>query len=651
MRIGIDCEFSFDEDNEFFLVCAAVTQEDGVTRTWWYTELDSLTAYIKEHRADTWIAHNVETAEGYMFQSLGLRPTKFRWHDTLMMSRVVHNQCAEKRLKHDLASCLAREHVVKLDAEKKHEDQNICVWKQDCTWEEHLSKLEANREHLMKYCLSDTAYLLQLDHTLDQKMQRLIRRVLDRAEMLEAHRRSDYYGFLTAIVSEISWNGIPLNAERVRTLLDNAPEAMANAQKRFMEKYPDSFRIRGRKLVKNVAKCREYALAVYGPDYPKTKTGAVSLASENTKNHKDLEDFLGDYYNLDKKCRALASFSKKDREKNWLGMYLPKRGVVRPRINLLGTQTGRCGSKPSTGFIYTMGKAFRGLVDPPEGYVIVELDYHSEEIGCQAYLSGDRTMAEMYEGPDYYTSIAQRLDPTVKDKHDPKRKKYKVISLMSNYGCGAAHLAEIAGIPEDEARKTLNNLKKMFKTYWNYVRKCLDMCDEGSFMAFSDGFRITNRGGKVTSLGNWPFQGVGALILRKLLVGMYKERVRIVAPIHDAIAFMCKEEEWREVADKVANIMREVSKECLGTVVDVGDPEVTYRGLVNCHSELCTREGYAKLYEEVQKYDEKVKGGVKIPDAETYLHEYMMLTKAESCDLLGDSANLYVDEEWIRDYE
>lgn len=629
MRIGIDCEFSFDEDNEFFLVCASVTQEDGVTRTWWYTELDALTEYIREHRADTFIAHNVETAEGYMFQSLGLRPTKFRWHDTLMMSRVVHNQCAEKRLKHDLASCLAREHVKKLDTEKKHENQYICVWKQDCTWEEHLAKLEANREHLLEYCLSDTAYLLQLDHTLDQKMQRLIRRVLDRATILEAHRRSDYFGFLTAIASEISWNGIPLNAERVRTLLANAPEAMAHAQMRFLEKYPDSFRIRGRKLVKNVAKCREYALAVYGPDYPKTKTGAVSLASESTKNHKDLEDFLGDYYNLDKKCRALASFSKKDREKNWLGMYLPKRGIVRPRINLLGTQTGRCGSKPSTGFIYTMGKAFRGLIDPPEGYVIVELDYHSEEIGCQAYLSGDKTMAEMYEGPDYYTSIAQRLDPTVKDKHDPKRKKYKVISLMSNYGCGAAHLAEIANISEDEARDTLNDLKKMFKTYLNYVRKCLDMCDEGSFMAFSDGFRITNKGGKITSLGNWPFQGVGALILRKLLIGMYRERVRIVAPIHDAVAFMCKESEWREVADKVANIMREVSKECLGTVVDVGEPEVTFHGIPNCHSEFSTREEYA----------------TKEPNGYMKEFEKYMMHKVPS-SVEADSVNLYVDEEW-----
>lgn len=652
MRIGIDCEFSFDADNEFVLVCAAATQEDGETHTWWYDQLDELKAYIESHKADTWVAHNVETAEGYMFQSLGLRPTKFRWHDTLMLSRVAHNSCAMTRMKHDLASCLEREHIAKIDKDEKHDNQYICVWEQDCSWEDHIKKLEANKELLLKYCLSDTAYLLPLDEKLVAKVHRHLLKPLDKAKPLEKERRADYFGFLTAIASEISWNGIPLDENRVKKLLSNAPKALSKLQVAFSKKYPESFRTVGKKLTKNVAKCREYASKVYGSHYPTTKTGEVSLASEHTKKHKDLDDFLGDYYNLDKKCRALASFSKSNREKNWLGMYLRKRGVIRPRLNILGTQTGRCGSKPSTGFVYVMGKAFRGLINPPEGYVIVELDYHSEEIGCQAYLSGDTTMAKMYEGPDYYTSIAQKLDPTVKDKHDPKRKKYKVISLMSNYGCGKDHLAEIAKIPVDEAGDILRDLKKLFKVYWNYVHKRIEMCDEGSYMCFSDGLRITNRGGKVTTLGNWPFQGVGALILRKLLIGLYKENIRVVAPIHDAIAFMCKESEWKEKAETVSQLMRDVSKECLGTQVDVGEPEVTFHDFVNCHSELCDRESYKKLYEEVKKYDEKYQAklkddSVKISDAETYLHEYITLMSDVDCDIIGDSVNLYVDEEWL----
>lgn len=637
MRIAVDCEFSFDSDNEFYLVCAAVTQDDGVTRTWWRDEIDSLKSYIVSHKSDTWVAHNVETAEGYMFQSLGFRPTRFRWHDTLMMSRIVHNRCAEKHLKHGLADCLAREHIKKLDADQKHEDQSMCIWHQDCTWEAHLEKLEANKDHLMEYCLSDTAYLLQLDAVLDKGMQKHLQHVLDKAAILEPHRRSDYFGFLSAIASEISWNGIPLDSERVKKLLKNAPTAMAHAQMAFLKKYPDSFRVKGSHLTKNVTKCREYAAEVYGANPPLTSSGQVSLASASTKNHKDIDDFLGNYYNLDKKCRALASFSKKSRDKNWLGMFLPKRNIIRPRINMLGTQTGRCGSKPSTGFLYTMGKAFRGLIDPPEDYVIVELDYHSEEIGCQAYLSGDKTMADMYEGPDYYMAISYRLEPSMmhesKEIQKAKRKKYKVIALMSNYGCGAAHLAEIAGIPEAEAKEKLKGLKSMFKTYWRYVDKCLKRCEEGSSLSFSDGFRIKNAGGKVTSLANWPFQGVGALILRKLLVELYKANIRIVAPIHDAIAFMCKESEWKAVSDKVAQLMRDVSKECLGTVVDVGEPEVTFHGIPNCHSELSSRDMYKMGLDALGK------------DQKEYYTEFMKyMMEGEDTDKEADYSNLYVDD-------
>lgn len=622
MRIGIDCEFSFDADNEFFLVCAAATQDNGVTRTWWRDELVALKEYILEHRGDTFVAHNIETAEGYMFQALGLRPTSFLWEDTLMLSRIENNEGSVHR-RHDLATCLERELHVHINERDKHENQMLCVWKQDCSWEAHLEKLEANRERLMKYCLSDTKHLCRLSVELGRKIKPMHRVPLDKAEPMHADRRPHYYGFLAAYASEISWAGIPLNGKRVARLLENAPRAMASAQTLFEKKYPGTFRLVGKKLTKNVAICREYASKVYGSNPPKTATGNVSLASEFTKDHKDIDDFLGHYYNLDKKCRALASFSKPNRERNWLGMYLPKRGVVRPRLNILGTQTGRCGSKPSTGFIYTMGKTFRGLIDPPEGYVIVELDYHSEEIGCQAYLTGDETMAEMYEGPDYYTAIAQRMDPTVKDKHDPKRKKYKVVSLMSNYGCGVKHLSEIAKIPEDEAKKILGDLKSMFSTYWNYVRRK----SSEKALCFSDGFRIKRSScTKATSIGNWPFQGVGALILRKLLCRLWQNHIRVVAPIHDAIAFMAPEATWRQVSDKVATLMREVSCECLGKAIDVGEPEVTFHGIPNCHSEFNTREQYAT------------------ENPNKYLEEFLSYMGEMPDDREPDSENLYVDD-------
>lgn len=634
MRIAIDCEFSFDADNEFVCICACATQEDGKQVSFWRTEMPALKEYIEAHRGDTWIAHNVETAEGYLFQSLGLRPSRYRWHDTLLMSRIVHNTCSNDRLKHGLDQCLAREHIVEIDHDQKKENQSICIWKQDCPWMEHITQMDARRQHLIKYCLSDTEHLIELDTRLDTKLQERLTpgkwNHIDRDAVLAPERRADYFGFLAAMMSEVSWRGIPLDPNRVAIIKHNAPHAIAKMQGEFLEKYPGSFRLKGNKLSKNVAKCREYAAREYGAKPPTTKTGAISLASEHTKAHKEIDDFLGNYYNLDKACRALASFAKPSREKNWLGMYLPKRGVIRPRINLLGTLTGRCGSKPSSGFVYTMGKAFRGLVNPPAGKVLVELDYHSEEIGIQAYLSHDKRMSKMYEGPDYYTSIAHSIDPSITSKKDPRRKQYKVISLMSNYGAGVAHLAEVSKLSVKESTKVLNYLKSMFATYWQYVDNCKLSCSKTRALWFSDGFRIKYNGGKVTSLCNWPFQGCGAYILRQMLVELYKAKIELIAPVHDAIVFMADEDSWQETAKKAAEIMRDVSKRALGTVVDVGEPEVTYHDIVNCHSELSTRDEYASA------------------EPNEYRVQYDKFMCAVDGEVVGDSEQLYVDEEWMQ---
>ena len=234
MRIAIDSEFSFDDGCEFFAVCVAVTQEDGIQRTWWYDQLDDLKAYIVEHKSDTWVAHNVETAEGYLFQSLGFKPTSFKWHDTLLMSRAAHNYCTDRmKLKHGLADCLEREGIAYRDHAEKKSDQSICIYKPNkITWEDHLLVLDLNKEHLLEYCLKDTADLLALDSALDEIVSEPFDedQVLDHAKILEPSRRSAWFGFLSAYMSECGWRGIPLSRDRVNKLVSNAAHAVAYLQ-------------------------------------------------------------------------------------------------------------------------------------------------------------------------------------------------------------------------------------------------------------------------------------------------------------------------------------------------------------------------------------------------------------------------------------
>ena len=645
MLLSVDCEYSFDDYNEFVPMCVDFTQEDGQNLRFWRNEMDKCADYIKAHKSDLLIGHNIENAECWLWCYLGFKPTDYRWADTMLMSRIAYNKCtAAKRIRHDLASCLLRELGVVRDHEVKKRDQLFFVYDPvHTTWDKHLAKVDADREHSQEYCHKDTEHGIPLYRSLNAKISKQFSHslVLDKATPLEPSRRACWFGFLAAYMGECSWRGIPLNKDRVGKLVGNANNAVLNLQTTFERNYPGTFREGKGKLIKCVDKCREYAAAQYGNNPPRTKSGQVSLASAFTKEYEGAGGFLWDYHEMDKQCRALSSFTKADRNKNWLGHYLPKRCVIRPRINMLAAITGRCGMQPSSGFIFTMGKPMRGLIDPPEGYVLCECDFANAEIFNQAALSGDQTMLEHYMHPrvddDYYTTLAVDVFHDTPDKRDT----YKVIALMSNYGCGEAKLANVSKQPLTFCRSTLRQLKHTFKRYWAYDDECLRKCQDRGYIAFSDGWAVKydkRRPGKATTLINWPFQGVGALVLRKMLYYCWRAKIQLVAPVHDALIFLAPEDSWQETAETVKACMLRAVDECIGKGCKVGETEVTYHGIVNCHSGFSTREQYAagKFKKKVQRYYDSFNG-------------YM--AAAPQSDLAPDVENLYVDEEMDEDLE
>lgn len=663
-KIAPDTEYSFDDDNRLVVMCVAVTEDDGTTHTWWRDELDDFKAYALQHTKKTntvWVAHNVEQAEGQAFMSLGLDPTDFIWHDTMISSIVIYNTDS-KQVKYDLLSCLER---VGIATERKHDEKvatrSVFVYEPTkTTWDYHLEALDFDKERLMAYCLADTEDLIELDNRLcaiieDPAKFKCDEDVLigEKGCILDRRRIASYFGFLAAFFAKSEWQGIPLNAERVAALRNNAKEALVAEQMRFNEAYPGTFRMEKNKLVKCTAVCRDYAIKCYkGEDgngvVAYTAKGNVSLAKKDTKPYSKRADknFLGDYYRYSKVSQSLNSFTKANRTSNHLGMYVKSEGVIRPSFGLLRAVTGRCGMKPSTGFVYTMPKFVRGLVDPPEGYVLMEFDYASQEIGVQAYITGDKVKAEMYEHPQfgkYYCDIAHSFWPDFISKEDHRYKTAKQMALMTEYGCGAEKLASCAGVKYKLAEKFIVHMRKLFPVYWKYVDKLIaKIIDRRKRAWFPDGFGVTaSKEARPTTFGNLPFQGTGAYILRRICVELYRANIRLVAPVHDAVIVMCKEYEREAVAAKVKAIMEKASKDATGTLIKVGDPEVTYHGLVNCHSEMETREDYlVKLPKKLSSTDD-YDAREYYKEFERYVGSYMPQT-----DIDYATEDMYVDEEF-----
>jgi hypothetical protein len=104
------------------------------------------------------------------------------------------------------------------------------------------------------------------------------------------------------------------------------------------------------------------------------------------------------------------------------------------------TKTGR--NQPSGRdkmFLPALPAWLHGLVAPPPGWAIAELDWDGQEVGLMAALSGDPAMIEDYASGDPHLSFGRRvkLPPpdATKDTHREERNKIcKPVVLGQNYG-------------------------------------------------------------------------------------------------------------------------------------------------------------------------------------------------------------------------
>ncbi|MFI5421660.1 MAG: DNA polymerase I, partial [Nitrososphaerales archaeon] len=81
-------------------------------------------------------------------------------------------------------------------------------------------------------------------------------------------------------------------------------------------------------------------------------------------------------------------------------------GFNRAWLNPFWTKTGRNQPSPRS-FIFGAASWIRGLIKPPPGYGLCNLDYVQQEFGIAAALSGDLAMKSAYESGDSYLWFAK----------------------------------------------------------------------------------------------------------------------------------------------------------------------------------------------------------------------------------------------------
>ena len=256
-------------------------------------------------------------------------------------------------------------------------------------------------------------------------------------------------------------------------------------------------------------------------------------------------------------------------------------GKVHPSFTDAGTDTRRpTGSSPNMLQVSKKDKQMRGMFEPPEDdWVVVAIDYASQEIRLIACEANDPVMKDVYDPANEkdlhsmtgsgiakmgYDSFIEAREDELHKLHplvEAMRKKAKGVNFGLTYGAGASALSRNLIVPQAEAQALLDDAFGLYQRVKPWQAETARYMDRHGYTLTAFGTKrhatddlYHSDKGKVARQHrqgtNATIQGTAAEMLRIVLTKIAEreliERLRMVffAPIYDeVVAFVHKSDE------------------------------------------------------------------------------------------------------------
>ena len=298
------------------------------------------------------------------------------------------------------------------------------------------------------------------------------------------------------------------------------------------------------------------------PGGKKTKSGFSTAADV-------LEKLACDYPVVEKILEYRQVAKLKSTYADGLVNFIQPDGRIHGKFNQTVTATGRISSTdPNLQNIpirTEMGRLFRKVFVPKEGYVFVDADYSQIELRVLAALSGDEALIHAFQnGMDIHRLTASQVFHVPFDEvSDLQRRNAKAVNFGIVYGISSFGLSQDLKISRKEASDYID---RYFETYpkikefldhavekakeegyvstWFGRRRPVPELSSSNFMQRSFGERIAM---------NSPIQGTAADIIKIAMIRvdrrLREEKLfaRLVLQVHDELLVECPTEETQQV--------------------------------------------------------------------------------------------------------
>lgn len=489
--------------------------------------------------------HNHKYAYGEQFiegEIIRTTPPKPKWE------RVESDDDLHHKPSYSLAACCFKLLGIQIDTKEKNEVRSLIIRGEK---EEILD----NVSRIQRYNLSDIQY-----------MPRLLSKIfaLFKQSGVGENNGALNRGSYACATARMVRLGYPVNHSKLTKFTANIPAILKSSAERCIDAAgKDLAPFRQDKkgnYILNEKHIRDWVTAQNKPYWRKTAGSKLSISKDAFADWytAESEGFAGAFVSHLKTKQSLNGFMPGGKKGNFFD-FVGTDGRVRPNFGIYGSQASR--SQPgATGFLPLKAHWMRNFIEAPGGNAICGIDYSSQEFLIAAVISQDEAMMGAYESGDVYLAFAKeaKLVPTTatKQSHKSVRDKCKTLVLGISYDMTANGLAPRMGVTKEVAEKLIQKFMSIYSDYAAWKAEILEEYREHQSLALSDRWMMWGDNDNERSVGNFPIQGHGAVIMREAVKLAHMWNLDVIYTLHDAIYI-----EYHHLLFEYINVL----KDCMQT--------------------------------------------------------------------------------------
>ncbi len=375
---------------------------------------------------------------------------------------------------------------------------------------------------------------------------------------------------LVYVLHDMEQTGVCVDGDALREYGEELSVRISELEQSIYEKAGEEFNINSPKQL-GVILFEKLGM----PNGKKTKTGYSTAA--------DVLEKLAPEYPIVSEILEYRQMTKlKSTYAEGLGTCIGPDGRIHTTFHQTVTATGRLSStEPNLQNIpirMEMGKRFRKVFIPREGYVFLDADYSQIELRVLAHMSEDENLIAAYRhAEDIHRITASQVFGVAPEDVTPlMRRNAKAVNFGIVYGISSFGLSQDLSISRKEAEAYIESYFASFPGIKAYLDRAVATAKEtghavtlfgrrrpipelssGNFMQRSFGERIAM---------NSPIQGTAADIIKiamNRVTRRFKEeemKSRLILQVHDELLFEVAKEELDRVRTIVDEEMRQAAQ-------------------------------------------------------------------------------------------